>query len=243
MNDHSHSHGHSHGHSHEAMEHPGLFSEREPLRKRDYAQRAFTVGIGGPVGSGKTALVLQLCRRLRDTHNIAVVTNDIFTKEDAEFLIRNQALEKSRIRAVETGGCPHAAIREDISHNLAALEELNDAFHPQLMFVESGGDNLAAQYSRDLADYTIYVIDVSGGDKIPRKGGPGITQSDLLIINKIDLAELVGADLSVMERDSKKMRGNGPFIFAQINKQLGVSEIAGHILNAWQKATGALTGA
>ena len=201
MNEHSHSHGHSHGHSHEAMEHPGLFSEREPLRKRDYAQRAFTVGIGGPVGSGKTALVLQLCRRLRDTHNIAVVTNDIFTKEDAEFLIRNQALEKSRIRAVETGGCPHAAIREDISHNLAALEELNDAFHPQLMFVESGGDNLAAQYSRDLADYTIYVIDVSGGDKIPRKGGPGVTRSDLLVINKVDLAPLVGADLDGVLRD------------------------------------------
>ena len=241
MNDHSHSHApshsHSHGHSHEAMEHPGLFSEREPLRKRDYKQRAFTVGIGGPVGSGKTALVLQLCRLLRDKHNIAVVTNDIFTKEDAEFLIRNQALEKSRIRAVETGGCPHAAIREDISHNLAALEELMDDFHPELLFVESGGDNLAAQYSRDLADYTIYVIDVSGGDKIPRKGGPGITQSDLLIINKIDLAELIGADLSVMERDSKKMRADGPFIFAQINKQLGLSEISEHILKAWQKAT------
>jgi len=240
MNDHGHSHshdGHSHGHSHETMDHPGLFSEREPLRKRDYSQRAFTVGIGGPVGSGKTALVLQLCRLLRDTHNIAVVTNDIFTKEDAEFLIRNQALEKARIRAVETGGCPHAAIREDISHNLAALEELMDDFHPELLFVESGGDNLAAQYSRDLADYTIYVIDVSGGDKIPRKGGPGITQSDLLIINKIDLAELIGADLSVMERDSKRMRGDGPFVFAQINKQLGLSEISEHILKAWKKAT------
>lgn len=238
--DHSHDHGHSHGghgHSHDTMEHPGLFSEREPMRRRDYAQRAFTVGIGGPVGSGKTALVLQLCRLLRDSHNIAVVTNDIFTKEDAEFLIRNQALDKTRIRAVETGGCPHAAIREDISHNLAALEELMDAFHPQILFVESGGDNLAAQYSRDLADYTIYVIDVSGGDKIPRKGGPGITQSDLLVINKIDLAQLIGADLAVMARDSIKMRGDGPFIFAQINKQHGVPEIAEHVLKAWRKAT------
>jgi urease accessory protein len=240
--DHGHSHGdshsHSHGHSHEAMEHAGLFSEREPMRKRDYVERAFTVGIGGPVGSGKTALVLQLCRLLRDSRNIAVVTNDIFTKEDAEFLIRNQALEKTRIRAVETGGCPHAAIREDISHNLAALEELMDAFHPEMLFVESGGDNLAAQYSRDLADYTIYVIDVAGGDKIPRKGGPGITQSDLLVINKIDLAQHVGADLAVMARDSIKMRGDGPFVFTQINKQHGVPEIADRVVAAWKKATG-----
>lgn len=234
---HSHSHSHGHSHSHESWVHPGLFSEREPAVKRNYKQRAFTVGIGGPVGSGKTALVLQLCRHLRDSHNIAVVTNDIFTKEDAEFLIRNQALDKSRIRAVETGGCPHAAIREDISHNMAALEELMEEFHPQILFVESGGDNLAAQYSRDLADYTIYVIDVAGGDKIPRKGGPGITQSDLLVINKIDLAPAVGADLSVMERDSKKMRGDGPFIFSQINQKKGVPEIAERILAAWEHVT------
>jgi urease accessory protein len=219
------------------MDHPGLFSEREPAQKRDYAQRAFTVGIGGPVGSGKTALVLQLCRHLRDSYNIAVVTNDIFTKEDAEFLIRNQALDKARIRAVETGGCPHAAIREDISHNLAALEELHEEFRPQLLIVESGGDNLAAQYSRDLADYTIYVIDVAGGDKIPRKGGPGITQSDLLVINKIDLAPHVGADLAVMARDAIKMRGDGPFVFTQINQRNGVPEIAAHILVAWKKTT------
>lgn len=235
--DHSHSHGHSHGHSHshENWAHPGLFSEREPLKKRDYKERAFTVGIGGPVGSGKTALVLQLCRFLRATYNIAVVTNDIFTKEDAEFLIRNEALEKARIRAVETGGCPHAAIREDISHNLAALEELMDDFHPELLIVESGGDNLAAQYSRELADYTIYVIDVAGGDKVPRKGGPGITQSDLLVINKIDLAPHVGADLSVMDRDARKMRGDGPFIFAQINAAKGVPDVAEHVLKAWRK--------
>src|ERR1043165_8249895 len=235
--DHGHSHGHEHGHSHshETMEHPGLFSQREPTHKRDFSQRAFTVGIGGPVGSGKTALVLQLCQSLRDQYNIAVVTNDIFTKEDAEFLIRNQALEKSRIRAVETGGCPHAAIREDISHNIAALEELMEEFKPQILFVESGGDNLAAQYSRDLADYTIYVIDVAGGDKIPRKGGPGITQSDLLVINKIDLADLVGADLGVMVRDAIKMRGEGPFIFAQINNRTGVPEIAEHVLKAWRR--------
>ena len=168
------------------------------------------MGIGGPVGSGKTALMLALCRALRDTHSLGVVTNDIFTREDAEFLVRNQALEEHRIRAVETGGCPHAAIREDISHNLVALEELMEEVRPSLLLVESGGDNLAAQFSRELVDYTIYVIDVSGGDKIPRKGGPGITQSDLLVINKTDLAPLVGADLGVMDRDARRMRGDGP---------------------------------
>src|SRR5213075_1754169 len=147
---------------------------------------------GGPVGSGKTALLLALCRALRDQHSLGVVTNDIFTREDAEFLQRNEALPRERIRAVETGGCPHAAIREDISHNLLALEQLMEEVHPELLFVESGGDNLAAQYSRELADYTIYVIDVAGGDKVPRKGGPGITQSDLLVINKTDLAPHVG---------------------------------------------------
>src|SRR5215213_11618694 len=183
----------------------GAFEERPAPLARDFHARAFTVGIGGPVGSGKTALLLALCRLLRDDHEIAVVTNDIFTKEDAEFLTRNEALPAERIAAVETGGCPHTAVRDDISHNLEALHGLMRRFHPELLFVESGGDNLAAQFSRDLADYTIYVIDVSGGDKIPRKGGPGITQSDLLVINKTDLAGLVGADLSVMERDARRM--------------------------------------
>jgi len=160
------------------------------------------------------------------------VTNDIFTREDAEFLVRHQALPPERIRAVETGGCPHAAIREDISHNLLALEQLMEEVRPELLFVESGGDNLAAQYSRELADYTIYVIDVAGGDKVPRKGGPGITQSDLLVINKTDLAPLVGADLSVMDRDARRMRGSGPTVFAQCTHGVGIPEIAQAILNA-----------
>jgi urease accessory protein len=197
---------------------------------RDYLRRAFTVGVGGPVGSGKTALLLALCRTLRDRFSLGVVTNDIFTREDAEFLIRNEALPAERIRAIETGGCPHAAIREDISHNLAALEELQEAFAPELLFVESGGDNLAAQYSRELVDYTIYVIDVSGGDKVPRKGGPGITQSDLLVINKIDLAPHVGADLDVMRRDATRMRAGGPILFAQMNVGKGVDLVVERIL-------------
>ena len=182
--------------------------------------------------------MLELCKRLRGHRNIAAVTNDIFTKEDGEFLTRHGALASERIRAVETGGCPHAAIREDISANLLALEELNEAFHPEILLLESGGDNLAACFSRELADYTIQVIDVAGGDKIPRKGGPGITQSDLLVINKTDLAAVVGADLSVMERDARKMRGEGPFVFAQVKHGVGVDEIIGHILHAWQHATG-----
>jgi urease accessory protein len=192
MSVHTHSHEHGHDHTHEHLDHPGHFHEREQPAGRDFHQRAFTVGVGGPVGSGKTALMLALCQRLRAQYNIAAVTNDIFTKEDGEFLIRNQALEAERIRAVETGGCPHAAIREDISANLLALEELQQKFHPDILLLESGGDNLAAHFSRELADYTIYVIDVAGGDKIPRKGGPGITQSDLLVINKTDLAAAVG---------------------------------------------------
>ena len=196
--------------------HPGIFDRRDAPKARDYRSRAFTVGIGGPVGSGKTALLLALCRLLRDRYKLGVVTNDIFTREDAEFLMRHEALPLDRIRAVETGGCPHTAIRDDISPNLVALDALMKLHQPELLFVESGGDNLAAQFSRDLADYTIYVIDVSGGDKIPRKGGPGITQSDLLVINKTDLAPLVGADLGVMERDARKMRGDGPFLFAQV---------------------------
>ena len=217
---------------------PGRFAERDPARRRDLGSRAFTVGIGGQVGSGKTALVLALCRALRDSMSLAVVTNDIFTREDAEFLVRNDALPAERIRAVETGGCPHAAIREDVSANLAALEGLTEAHRPDLLFVESGGDNLAAHFSRELADFTIYVIDVAGGDKIPRKGGPGITQSDLLVINKTDLAAAVGADLGVMERDAARMRGAGPFVLAQVTKGLGVDVVIAAVLHAWKHARG-----
>jgi len=213
-----------------------VFEQRHAPLRRDYRERAYTIGIGGPVGSGKTALLLALCRLLRDDYNIAVVTNDIFTREDAEFLVRHQALSSDRIKAVETGGCPHTAVRDDISQNLDALGQLMVKFLPQLLFVESGGDNLAAQFSRELADFTIYVIDVSGGDKIPRKGGPGITQSDLLVINKTDLATLVGADLGVMERDARRMRGDGPFLFAQVINGIGVREIAAGMLEQWRKA-------
>lgn len=191
------------------------------------------VGIGGPVGSGKTALVERLCRHLRDDWNIAVVTNDIYTKEDAEFLTRANALAPERIAGVETGGCPHTAIREDASINLAAVAEMQKKFPGlDVIFVESGGDNLAATFSPELADITIYVIDVSAGDKIPRKGGPGITRSDLLVINKIDLAPLVGASLEVMDRDSRKMRGQRPFIFANLKAEKGVAEIADFILKS-----------
>jgi urease accessory protein len=234
---HFHSHG-GNGHAHDHAEQPGHFHERELPMDRDFKQRAFTVGIGGPVGSGKTALMLQLCLKLRKKMNIAAVTNDIFTKEDGEFLTKHEALPAERIRAVETGGCPHAAIREDISSNLLALEELHRKFHPQILFIESGGDNLAACFSRELADYTIQVIDVAGGDKIPRKGGPGITQSDMLVINKTDLAQAVGADLKVMERDTKKMRGDGPFVFAQVKNGVGVDEIIEQMLHVWQHASG-----
>ncbi|MBI2395242.1 MAG: urease accessory protein UreG [Deltaproteobacteria bacterium] len=224
--------GHDADHEHEHWEHPGHFDDREPARRRDFAERAFTVGIGGPVGSGKTALLLALCRALRDRVRLGVVTNDIFTREDAEFLLRNEALPAAQIRAVETGGCPHAAIREDISHNLLALHGLMESVRPELLFVESGGDNLAAQYSRELVDYTVYVIDVAGGDKVPRKGGPGITQSDLLVVNKTDLAPHVGADLGVMARDAAKMRGQGPTVFAQVIKGVGVDAIVDHVLSA-----------
>jgi urease accessory protein len=215
----------------------GSFSQRPSPKRRDYGSRSFTVGIGGPVGSGKTALLLALCRALRDRYQLGVVTNDIFTKEDAEFLMRHDALPAERIRAVETGGCPHTAIRDDISPNLVALDALMQSLHPELLFVESGGDNLAAQFSRDLADYTIYVIDVSGGDKIPRKGGPGITQSDLLIVNKTDLAPLIGADLGVMERDARKMRGDGPFLFTQVKNGVGMEDVVSHVTNAWTSAS------
>ena len=223
---------------HSDPEGPGLFAQRERPHRRDLSARAFTVGIGGPVGSGKTALVLALCRLLRESLSLAVVTNDIFTREDAEFLVRNQALQADRIRAVETGGCPHVAIREDVIANLLALEALTALHRPDLLFCESGGDNLAAHFSRELADYTIYVIDVAGGDKIPRKGGPGITQSDLLVINKTDLAAAVGADLSVMKRDAIRMRGLGPFRFAQVTRDVGVREIADEVLHAFFHAVG-----
>jgi len=227
---------HTHAHDHDEPEGPGVFQARRAPIDRDYRSRAFTVGIGGPVGSGKTALLLALCRLLRDDYSLAVVTNDIFTKEDGEFLVRHHALPAERITAVETGGCPHTAVRDDVSQNLDALDQLMVKFHPDLLFVESGGGNLAAQFSRELADYTIYVIDVSGGDKIPRKGGPGITQSDLLVINKTDLAPLVGADLDVMARDSHRMRGRGPFIFAQVTNGIGVEDIARAVVTNWRAA-------
>ncbi|KAL4392663.1 hypothetical protein AHAS_Ahas03G0367600 [Arachis hypogaea] len=209
-----HSHDGLAPHSHEPIYSPGYFSRRAPpLSDRDFNERAFTVGIGGPVGTGKTALMLALCEHLRDNYSLAAVTNDIFTKEDGEFLVKHKALPEERIRAVETGGCPHAAIREDIN-------------------------NLAANFSRELADYIIYIIDVSGGDKIPRKGGPGITQADLLVINKTDLAAAIGADLAVMEKDALRMRDGGPFVFAQVKHKVGVQDIVNHVLQAWERATG-----
>jgi urease accessory protein len=184
------------------------------------------VGIGGPVGSGKTALTLALCKRLRDRFNIAVVTNDIYTEEDAQFLVRNEALAPERIIGVETGGCPHTAIREDASINLEAVARLNRRFAGlDMILIESGGDNLAATFSPELSDLTLYVIDVAAGDKIPRKGGPGIVKSDLLVINKIDLAPMVGASLEVMDRDAKKMRGARPFVFSNLKTGQGLESI------------------
>ena len=198
-----------------------MTSKTSPLR----------VGIGGPVGTGKTALLDRLCKMLRDDYNTAAITNDIYTREDAEFLTRSGALGPERIMGVETGGCPHTAIREDASMNLAAVNELNTRVPGlDIIFIESGGDNLAATFSPELADITIYVIDVSAGDKIPRKGGPGITRSDLLVINKIDLAPLVGADLDVMDRDARKMRGDKQFIFTNLKQMNGVREIADCII-------------
>ena len=189
------------------------------------------VGIGGPVGSGKTALVNALCKQMRGKYQIAVVTNDIYTKEDARFLIRNEALEEGRIIGVETGGCPHTAIREDASINLSAIDKLCRSFpNLNMVMVESGGDNLAATFSPELSDLTIYVIDVAAGDKIPRKGGPGITKSDLLVINKIDLAPHVGASLEVMERDAKKMREERPFVFSNLKNGAGAGEIVQFVI-------------
>ena len=190
------------------------------------ASQPLRIGIGGPVGSGKTALTLALCRALRERYDIAVVTNDIYTEEDAQFLVRNEALAPERIIGVETGGCPHTAIREDASINLEAVARLAGRFQElDLVIIESGGDNLAATFSPELSDLTLYVIDVAAGDKIPRKGGPGITKSDLLVINKIDLAPLVGASLEVMDRDAKKMRGERPFVFSNLKTGQGLDEI------------------
>ena len=192
----------------------------------------FRVGVAGPVGSGKTALVDALCKSMRSHFQIAVVTNDIYTQEDAQFLVRSEALERDRIVGVETGGCPHTAIREDASMNLAAIEQLELRFENlDLIFVESGGDNLASTFIPELVDLTIYVIDVAAGDKIPRKGGPGITKSDLLVINKIDLAPYVGADLGVMERDATKMRGIKPFVFSNLKTQEGLTKVTEFIVN------------
>ena len=193
-------------------------------------KQALRVGIGGPVGSGKTALTLALCQALRERYNLAVVTNDIYTEEDAQFLVRNEALAPDRIIGVETGGCPHTAIREDASINLEAVDRLNRRFgNLDLIFIESGGDNLAATFSPELSDLTLYVIDVAAGEKIPRKGGPGITRSDLLVINKIDLAPMVGASLEVMATDAKRMRGERPFIFSNLKTGQGLPEIIAFI--------------
>ena len=203
-----HSHDGLKPHSHDPIPNAGSFVHRRTrLTDRDYRDRAFTIGIGGPVGTGKTALMLSLCRALRDEYRVAAITNDIFTREDGEYLIKHQALsDPDMIRAVETGGCPHAAIREDISCNLTEAESLTADHAPDFILLESGGDNLAANFSRELADFIVYVIDVCGGDKIPRKGGPGVTQADLLVINKVELADAVGADLAVMARDAKAQR-------------------------------------
>lgn len=231
---------HSHGHAHEHLQNAGHYNARpQPLGRQDFTTRAFTVGIGGPVGSGKTALVLGLCRLLRDKYSMCVVTNDIFTREDWEFLTRNQALPEDRMRAVETGGCPHAAIREDFAVNMQMAKQLTREHSPvDLILIESGGDNLAASFSRELADFIIYVIDVAGGDKIPRKGGPGITHSDLLVVNKTDLASAVGADLGVMDRDARVMRQDGPTVFIEAKNMKGIDKVVAQILNAYADASG-----
>lgn len=195
-------------------------------------KQTLRVGVGGPVGSGKTALLRELCLVMREQYNIAVVTNDIYTKEDAKFLTEHEALSADRIIGVETGGCPHTAIREDASMNLAAVDELCERHdNLDMVLIESGGDNLSATFSPELSDLTLYVIDVSAGDKIPRKGGPGITKSDLLVINKIDLAPMVGASLEVMDRDAKKMRGDKPFVFSNLKVKTGLEDIVQFIIN------------
>jgi len=241
-----HSHDGLKPHSHDPIPNAGSFLNRRlaTYKNRDFRERCFTVGIGGPVGTGKTALMLQLCRYFTKggggendkRENIVAVTNDIFTKEDGEFLAKHEALPIERIRAVETGGCPHAAIREDIGANLSEVESLTGKFNPEFCLLESGGDNLAANFSRELADFIIYVIDVCGGDKIPRKGGPGVTQADLLVINKKELAEAVGASVDVMTRDADKQREGGPVIVASVKTGDGVKEIATHILKAYDEA-------
>ena len=213
------------------LDHPETYPQRHTHgadpRRPDGTRRALRIGIGGPVGSGKTALMDHLCKRMRDRFEIVAITNDIYTREDAEFLTRSGALPAERIRGVETGGCPHTAIREDASINLEAVERLNRRFKGlDLILIESGGDNLAATFSPELSDLTLYVIDVAAGDKIPRKGGPGIVKSDLLVINKIDLAPMVGASLEVMERDAKKMRGQRPFVFTNLRTGQEVDDIA-----------------
>jgi urease accessory protein len=223
------------------LDHPDTYPERyaygTPAQRPDGTRRALRVGLGGPVGSGKTATVAALCRHLRDELSIAVVTNDIYTREDAEFLLRNAVLPPERISAVETGACPHTAIRDDISANLEAVEDLEDAVGPlDLVLVESGGDNLTATFSKGLVDAQIFVIDVAGGDKIPRKGGPGVTTSDLLVINKTDLAALVGADLAVMARDARTQRGDRPVVFTALTAEGGITPVADWIreqLAAW----------
>ncbi|MBR0945632.1 urease accessory protein [Bradyrhizobium japonicum] len=220
-------------HESRSLRTPGIAATNGPLR----------VGIGGPVGSGKTALVEALCKHLRDFYEIYVITNDIYTKEDQLILTRAQALAAERIMGVETGGCPHTAIREDASMNLAAIHDMNLKFPgAELCFVESGGDNLAATFSPELADLTVYVIDVAAGEKIPRKGGPGIMRSDLLVINKIDLAPMVGANLEIMEADARRMRGVRPFIFSNLKSGQGVDEIAGFILQKGGLSAAALSG-
>jgi len=201
------------------------------MTSNNHSKAPLRIGVGGPVGSGKTALLEQLCKAMRDQYSVAVVTNDIYTREDQRILTEAEALDASRIVGVETGGCPHTAIREDASMNLAAVEDLTQQFsNLDIVFIESGGDNLSATFSPELADLTIYVIDVASGEKIPRKGGPGITKSDMLVINKIDLAEMVGASLDVMDRDSKRMRGDKPYVFTQLKLLQGLQTVVDFII-------------